>query len=228
MLSHSRVSLQTAMLVTIATAATAVANAGTFDPPALSEFMIPKEREIALARSAAPDRVSQDATIMVLGQEGYETAVEGSNGFVCLVLRSWGNPSYDHYYIYDPRVIVPECLDENAVKTILPLQLLRAKLGTNMTPPDAIEVAVKEAFRSGRLQRTKTVSFGYMMSAEMKFDADHHGPAHIMIYVPDSYSNDTIGGFPYKEKFVIVEGGSDEPYTAANIYLTEKAIEPKY
>lgn len=63
-------------------------HAEDFQPPALSEFLMEQNHEIALARSAAPDRISSDATIMVLGENGYETVIEGSNSFVCLVIRS--------------------------------------------------------------------------------------------------------------------------------------------
>src|SRR5271169_4611179 len=56
----------------------------------LDQYLVPdRDAEIALARSAAPPSVSQDATVMVLGRHGYETAVEGKNGFVCLVERAW-------------------------------------------------------------------------------------------------------------------------------------------
>lgn len=44
--------------------------------------------EIALARSAAPASISGSARILVLGKHGYETAVAGKNGFVCLVVRA--------------------------------------------------------------------------------------------------------------------------------------------
>jgi hypothetical protein len=186
-----------------------------------------QDREIALARSAAPGRVSNEATIMVLKENGYVTVIEGSNSFVCLVIRSWGNPTHDHKYMYEPKLIVPECLDENAVKTILPLQIFRAELGTKLTPPAEIEAAVTEGFRSGRFQRTQSVSFSYMLSAAMGM-GDNTMPAHIMIYLPDNYDNSTVGGFPYSERFIIVEGGADQPYIAANIYLLDKAIEPVF
>ena len=194
--------------------------------PAVSEFLMEQDREIALARSAAPDRVSKDATIMVLGENGYETAIEGTNAFVCIVMRSWGNPTHDHEYLYMPDLIVPECLDVNAVKTILPVQLFRAELGTKLTPPAEIEAAVMEGFRSGRFRRTESVSFSYMLSAGMMFGDGRQGPAHIMIYLPDNYENETVGGFPYSERFIIVEGGPDQPFIAANIYVLDKAIEP--
>ena len=51
-----------------------------------------RNAEIALARSAAPPSISRDATVMILGNHGYETAVEGKNGFVCVVERGWMNP----------------------------------------------------------------------------------------------------------------------------------------
>src|SRR6266852_5386944 len=55
-------------------------------------LMADRNAEIALARSAAPDAISGDAKIMILGRHGYETAVEGKNGFVCVVERGWMSP----------------------------------------------------------------------------------------------------------------------------------------
>jgi hypothetical protein len=54
---------------------------------AIDRYLMEKNAEIQFARSAAPDSVSRDATILVLGRQGYETAVEGKNGFVCMVER---------------------------------------------------------------------------------------------------------------------------------------------
>src|SRR5262245_16021594 len=55
------------------------------DMAPLEQYLMPdRDAEIALARTAAPDSISRDATILVLGKHGYETAVEGNNGFVCL------------------------------------------------------------------------------------------------------------------------------------------------
>src|SRR5215471_12865645 len=48
-------------------------------------LMADRNAEIALARSAAPPSIASYATVMVLGKHGYETAVEGTNGFVCMV-----------------------------------------------------------------------------------------------------------------------------------------------
>jgi len=54
----------------------------------LDQYLTERNAEIALARSAAPPSISQDAEVMVLGRHGYETAVKGKNGFVCIVERS--------------------------------------------------------------------------------------------------------------------------------------------
>ena len=60
---------------------------------ALDEYlMADRNAEIVLARSAAPDSISRDADVLVLGQHGYETAVKGKNGFVCVVERAWMGP----------------------------------------------------------------------------------------------------------------------------------------
>jgi hypothetical protein len=54
----------------------------------LDQYLIPdRNAEIALARSAAPESISRDADVLVLGRHGYEAAVKGKNGFLCLVWR---------------------------------------------------------------------------------------------------------------------------------------------
>ena len=55
----------------------------------LDQYLMDRNAEIALARSAAPEAISRDADVLVLGKHGYETAVKGKNGFVCLVERGW-------------------------------------------------------------------------------------------------------------------------------------------
>src|SRR5579864_1397245 len=71
----------------------AIGQAGKGAYPAmapLDQYLISDEKsEIALARSAAPGSISEGAEVMVLGRAGYKTAVKGSNGFLCIVERSW-------------------------------------------------------------------------------------------------------------------------------------------
>ena len=57
----------------------------------LDQYLIADQAaEIALARSGAPASIGNDAEVMVLDRSGFKTAVEGKNGFVCVVERGWG------------------------------------------------------------------------------------------------------------------------------------------
>src|SRR5579862_5591057 len=57
--------------------------------PPVEQYLMDRQEEIALARSAAPEAVSHDAAVYVLGRNGYEKAAPGTNGFVCIVERPW-------------------------------------------------------------------------------------------------------------------------------------------
>src|ERR1700688_4756468 len=82
--------------------------------------------EIALSRSAAPTSISGDASLLTLGDHGYETAVKGTNGFVCLVWRSWAAGFGDAEF-WNPKLRAPICLNPAAVRTVLPGYLERTK-----------------------------------------------------------------------------------------------------
>jgi len=85
-----------------------------------------------LARSAAPDSISRDATILVLGRQGYETAVEGKNGFVCMVERGW-MAAFDWPEFWNPKVRAAGCLNPQAARSILPIALVRSRMGMAAT-----------------------------------------------------------------------------------------------
>jgi hypothetical protein len=93
----------------------------------LDQYLMERNAEIAPARSAAPQSISQDAEIMVLGQQSYQTAVQGKNGFVCLVERSWMLP-YDDPEFWDAKVRLPLCLNPPAARSHLPLTFNQAEL----------------------------------------------------------------------------------------------------
>ena len=77
----------------------------------LEQYLIPDENaEIALARSAAPASISEGAEVMVLRRDGYAAAVKGSNGFVCIVERSWAKPTDDPEF-WNSRVRAPTCFN---------------------------------------------------------------------------------------------------------------------
>src|SRR6202045_294484 len=94
----------------------------------LDQYLIPdRNAEIALARSAAPESISRDAEVMVLGRHGYETVVKGKNGFMCIVERSWMGPFDDPEFL-NPDQRLPLCLNPPAVRSHLPLTLKTTEL----------------------------------------------------------------------------------------------------
>ena len=87
----------------------------------LEQYLMPnRDAEIALARTAAPESISRDAEVLVLGRTGYETAVKGKNGFVCIVQRSW-TAGIDDPDFWNPKPRAPICFNPSAARTYLPL-----------------------------------------------------------------------------------------------------------
>src|SRR5215831_12618046 len=86
----------------------------------VDQYLMDKTAEIQLARSAAPDSISRDATILVLGRQGYQTAVEGKNGFVCKVDRAWMAP-FDWPEFWNPKIRAADCLNPQAARSLLPI-----------------------------------------------------------------------------------------------------------
>ena len=80
-------------------------------------LMTDQSAEIALARSAAPDSIARDAEVQVLGRHGFETAVKGTNGFVCIVGRGWTSATDEDYW--NPKVRVPLCVNAAAARSYL-------------------------------------------------------------------------------------------------------------
>ncbi len=76
----------------------------------LDQYLMERNAEIALARSAAPESIAQEAEFLVLGQHGYETAVKGKNGFVCMVWRSWTAGTDDPDF-WNPKLRGPDLFE---------------------------------------------------------------------------------------------------------------------
>ncbi len=147
-------------------------------------LMTDRSAEIALARSAAPDSISRDAKILVLGRHGYETAVEGKNGFVCVVERSWMAPS-DHPEFWNPKIRGPICFNPPAARSVLPITYKRTEMALTGQSKAQIIDGTKTAFEKKELPALEPGAISYMMSKEAYLtDADDHNVAHLMFYVP--------------------------------------------
>jgi hypothetical protein len=146
-------------------------------------LMTDRNAEIALARSAAPDSISRDAKILVLGRHGYETAVEGKDGFVCLVERAWMSP-FDSAEFWNPKVRGPLCLNPQAVHSILPLTFKRTELVLAGRSKAQIVEGIK-AFDAKGLPTLEPGAMCYMMSPQgFLNDSAGHWVPHLMFYIP--------------------------------------------
>jgi hypothetical protein len=151
---------------------------------ALDQYLMPdRNAEIALARSAAPDSISRDAKVLVLGTRGYETAVEGKNGFVCVVERGWMAP-FDNAEFWNPKIRGPLCFNPPAARSMLPMTYKR----TEMVLAGQSKAQVMEGiatFAKKELPPLEPGAFTYMMSKKAYLtDRGDHNIAHLMFYTP--------------------------------------------
>jgi hypothetical protein len=183
-----------ALLLVLGTAYQAVAQAATTPStttpypkmaPIDQYLMADRAAEIALARSAAPESISHDAEVQVLGRHGFETAVKGTNGFVCIVGRSWTSTVDAEFW--NPKVRVPMCVNAAAARSYL-LRLtketewgLAGRTQAQMTEPITAAIAKKE------LPPMEPGAMCYMMSKEgYGGDSVPHWPSHLMFFYSDT------------------------------------------
>ncbi|HEV2350033.1 MAG TPA: hypothetical protein VG028_09345 [Terriglobia bacterium] len=151
----------------------------------LNQYLIQDEKtEIALARSAAPASISDGAEVLVLGREGYTTAVKSSNGFVCLVERSWAAAT-DSPEFWNPKIIAPHCVNAPAARTYLPGVLMKTKLVLAGKSKSEIAQALASALNKKELPALEPGAMCYMMSKQQYLNDDGKSwHPHLMWYVP--------------------------------------------
>jgi hypothetical protein len=143
-----------------------------------------RDAEIALARSAAPVVISRDATILVLGQRGFEAAVTGSNGFVCFVERSWLGP-FDSPDLWNPRIRGAQCLNPQAARSMLPLVEKRTVMYLAGLSTVQMIAAMKASIAKGEFPALEPGAMAFMMSrSAYLFDHGDHNGSHLMFYAP--------------------------------------------
>ena len=150
---------------------------------ALDQYLMESKTEITLARSAAPASISNAAEVMVLRRDGYATAVKGSNGFVCIVERSWGKPTDDPEF-WNSKVRAPHCFNPAASKTFLPIFLRKTKLVLAGKSKAEILAATTSALEKKELPALAPGAMCYMMSKQQYLsDDDLSWHPHLMFFV---------------------------------------------
>src|SRR5713226_7016062 len=150
----------------------------------LDQYLMERNAEMALARSAAPESISRDAEVMVLGRHGYETAAKGKNGFVCVVERAWMSP-FDGADFWNPKIRGPICFNPPAVRSILPMTYKRTGIVLAGQSKAQIIYGIK-TFVKKELPPLEPRAMCYMMSKEQYLtdSGDHKFTAHLMFYTP--------------------------------------------
>lgn len=163
------------------------------DAPALYPGMAPIEQylmdqssEIAMARSAAPESISNDAEVLVLGRHGYESAIKGKNGFVCLVERSWTSPIESPEF-WNSKGRAPICLNAPAARTYLPRTIRKTGLIlAGRTKTEMVE-AIAAAVDKKELPPMEPGAMCYMLSKQSHLsDSDPHWHPHLMFFLSQS------------------------------------------
>ena len=174
-----------ALLVVLGTAYLAKAQDATTPYPNMAPvdqyLMTDQGAEIALARSAAPDSISRDADVLILGRHGFETAVKGKNGFVCIVGRGWTSAADPEYW--NPKVRVPMCVNAAGARSYL----LRITKITELALAGHTLDQVNEAIAKKELPPMEPGAMCYMMGKQgYGGDSAPHWPSHLMFFYSDT------------------------------------------
>lgn len=149
----------------------------------LEEYLMPKDAEIAMARSAAPASIADHATVMVLGREGYSIAVQGTNGFLCYVERSWAKTPDDPEF-WNPQMRAPNCFNDAAARSITPIYRMKTRLVLAGRSKIEIAQAIAAALHEKKLPALIPGAMCYMMSKQQYLnDQSRSWYPHLMFYV---------------------------------------------
>jgi hypothetical protein len=150
----------------------------------VDQYLMERNAEIALARSAAPESISRDAEVLFLGQHGYETAVKGKNGFVCIVERSWTAGTDDPDF-WNPKVRAPICFNPAAARSQVAVTVKKTEVILASRSKERMSEAVKAGFDKKELLTPESGAMCYMMSKQQYLsDRDEHWHPHLMFFVP--------------------------------------------
>jgi hypothetical protein len=98
---------------------------------------VSRAQEVALARTAAPSVIAERAGIWVLGERGYEKAVESSIGYGCIVQRGTNGQS-----------LIPRCDEASGVDALYPLFFLLEELRAQGKTVAEYSAAVGDGYRT--------------------------------------------------------------------------------
>lgn len=181
------------------------------DTPVLTDT-----EEIALARSAAPDVVSANADVWVLGDAGFYLASHGSSGNACIVNRGW-----------DARELKPTCYDPEAARTVLQRKIREHQLRQEGKTKDEVAQIVGDELNAGTLPTPRRPAMAYMMSSGQRLvyegEVDDEVWPHVMLYMPYATAAD-FGLAENTEELMVIREGTPQAFA---IFVLPNAVDPE-
>jgi hypothetical protein len=165
--------------------------------------------EVALARTAAPSDISAQATVLVLARTGYTEAAHGTNGFTCVVMRSFAAPPDDPGF-WNPRVSAPHCFNPPAARTVLPAILAQIAWALAGATPAELNAKIKNAYAAKTFPMPAAGAMAYMLSPKQHLsDTDPHWMPHLMFYYDRSLTASTFGAGGFTAP--IIDASASDP-----------------
>jgi hypothetical protein len=175
----------------------------------ISQYRISaRDDEIALARSAAPPSIAMDAEVLVLGDRGYETAVKGTNGFVCFVERSW-DAGFDDPQFWNPKIRGPNCFNPPAARTVMRQYLKRTEWVLAGVGREEMKAKTRSAIAGHEFKSPEPGALSFMLSKNGYVSDAAAGPwrPHVMFFVPHGQA--AAWGAGLEDSPVLGKDGSD-------------------
>jgi len=142
--------------------------------------------EIAVARSAAPRHLRDNASVYALRDGRYEKVVSGDGPLTCVVERNHAD------------ALIPQCMDSAGVDSVLPAILDRSRMSLDGASFDELTAASGTRLDAGDYAAPARSGISYMMSAYNYIFVPSAGrvlrvPPHVMFYAT-GVTNEEIGG----------------------------------
>jgi hypothetical protein len=154
----------------------------------IAPYLMDRQAEVALARTGAPSAISANADVLVLTTNGFVTAVKGTNGWVCVVERSW-NAGFNDSEFWNPVERGPDCYNPPAARTEIPILIQITRWAVSGLTIPQMEERTAAAYADHSFRQPEPGAFGFMLS---KLGHLNHtnGPwfPHMMFFVPRDQS----------------------------------------
>jgi hypothetical protein len=149
--------------------------------PKIWDGFVPRDQQISIALSAAPEEVRDKATVYVLGPKGFEKGREGTNGVSCLVSRHFATPA--------ETTIEPMCYDAEGSRTLLLADLYSEELRSKGISDAEIKTEIANGHKDGRFKAPSKPGIRYTLSSDNRLGPTSdrrtvHVPPHFMFYAP--------------------------------------------